>query len=61
VTVAVPRLPPDAVESALDCGVAEARRMQAQGLIHAAVLRLQDAVAVVAAAGAAEAIGGRRS
>lgn len=61
VTVAVPQLPPDAVESALDCGVAEARRMQAQGLIHAAVLRLQDTVAVVAAAGAAEAIGGRRS
>jgi ApbE superfamily uncharacterized protein (UPF0280 family) len=54
VTVAVPPLPPDAVVNALNRGVVEARRMQARGLVHAAVLRLQGTVAIVAAADATD-------
>jgi ApbE superfamily uncharacterized protein (UPF0280 family) len=41
VTVAVDPLPREAVREALARGVAEARRMRAAGLIHAACLRLQ--------------------
>jgi len=41
VTVAVPRLPPEVIDEALSRGTAEARRMQAAGLIAAAYLSLQ--------------------
>ena len=41
VTVDVPALPPAAVATALDRGLAFARQCQARGLIHAALLTLQ--------------------
>lgn len=44
VTVAVPRLPPEAVAQALDPGLDMARKLQAQGLILGAVLVCQGQV-----------------
>lgn len=45
VTVAVPPLPPAAVAQALQRGVAVARQLQSQGLVHAALLVCQGSLA----------------
>jgi hypothetical protein len=51
VTVDVPPLPPAPVQQALDAGLAVARRLQAAGLIHAALLACQGSLARLAPAG----------
>jgi hypothetical protein len=51
VTVDVPPLPPALVQQALDGGLAMARRLQAAGLIHAALLACQGSLARLAPAG----------
>lgn len=54
VTVDVPPLPPALVQQALDRGLAVARRLQADGLIHAALLVCQGSLARLALAGPLE-------
>ena len=47
VTVDVPCLPPPLIERALQAGLDQARRLQAQGHLHAAVLQCQGRVSVL--------------
>jgi ApbE superfamily uncharacterized protein (UPF0280 family) len=54
VTVAVPLLPPAAVQQALDAGLQLARQLQARGCIHAALLVCQGSLARLAPVGALE-------
>jgi hypothetical protein len=54
VTVDVPPLPAPLVQQALDGGLALARRLQAAGLVHAALLACQGSLARLAPAGALE-------
>ena len=54
VTVAVPPLPPTAVQQALDAGLQVARQLQARGCIHAALLVCQGSLARLAPVGALE-------
>ncbi|MDO9285502.1 MAG: UPF0280 family protein [Aquabacterium sp.] len=54
VTVAVPPLPAALVEQALQRGLACARRLQAQGLVHAALLVCQGSLARLPAVSALE-------
>lgn len=54
VTVAVPPLPPTAVQQALDAGLQVARHLQARGHIHAALLVCQGSLARLAPVGALE-------
>lgn len=51
VTVEVPPLPPALVQQALDGGLAMAHRLQADGLIHAALLACQGSLARLLLAG----------
>ncbi len=52
--MAVPPLPAALVEQALQRGLACARRLQAQGLVHAALLVCQGSLARLPAVGALE-------
>jgi uncharacterized protein len=54
VTVAVPPLPPAAVQQALGAGLQVARQLQARGCIHAALLVCQGSLARLAPMGALE-------
>ncbi len=54
VTVAVPALPPALVQQALQAGLASARCLQQQGLVHAVLLACQGSLARLAPAGALE-------
>ena len=54
VTVDVPRLAPALVQQALDAGLTLAQRLQAAGLVHAALLVCQGSLARLAPAGALE-------
>ncbi len=54
VTVAVPALPPALVQQALEAGMAVARSLQQQGLVHAVLLACQGSLARLAPAGALE-------
>ena len=54
VTVGVPPLPPALVQQALQAGLQLAQRLQAQGLVHAALLACQGSLARLAPVGALE-------
>ena len=51
VTVDVPRLAPALVQQALDAGLTLAQRLQAAGLVHAALLVCQGSLARLAPTG----------
>lgn len=57
VTVEVPQLPAELVGSALDAGRREAEHWRELGLIHSAVLFLQDQIEIIAPTGAMPPVG----